>query len=693
MVRSQLLLSEALMLKWQPVLALTRAEEALKHIAEHADKMNATLVDNDETERFALSATLWLMARMQAVRCTAQLHHLDQAYRLISTTLSEAAAVNEHLLAASLLHIQAGLQMMEGATAAALNTHQDVLARYQTLCIRDLRVADLLLDSARLRDRLGLREDSERMVGAALVYLTTWTSDLGLNEMKEHPEFINIYSSGTALFAHALLHSARCKVRRRQLDAAQQDLEHALLLLRRHTRCLPTQHATTVLALGRVLRLQALMETKTPPAPPPSLQESASLSAADVAAAAAEELRQAAQLTAACLSRAQELMVQTLTLATLDSGHQHAVIREALLELSTLAVASASVPRAAACLKLAHVATSKAATLLSSSHTLVPVAVAQLPPWLTTFIKAQEAFFSVSQGKPADSPVSDADVGRMAVCRFLALTHTADLAPGTALNRLSSQRVLLHSALAAACPKYVSDACFPDVPLPPAEPPAPAAGTVVVQWYPQPDGCWQAPRSWDSAGSLAGSQLSDCDVMTLRPVGTYAAMLFVVCGPGGSVQYGEASFEVDAVRALQRRVKALRHRLESPRAKTDIFGDDAPSAEELQRARAAAERFLSQRRTSEDGAAPAVSSPLGREGSMGAPGSMLYSDGPDDSFAGSPRHSYGGDGEMGGPPPVGPPTDVHFLRRLEAMLSLEGGVDITDEPFAGWLQSVLPGAE
>ena len=32
----------------------------------NADRVNATLADNDETERFALSPGLWLMARSQA---------------------------------------------------------------------------------------------------------------------------------------------------------------------------------------------------------------------------------------------------------------------------------------------------------------------------------------------------------------------------------------------------------------------------------------------------------------------------------------------------------------------------------------------------------------------------------------------------------------------------------------------------
>ncbi len=51
--------------RWQPQLALEQAQQALSHMATHADRLNATLADNDDTERFAISPGLWLMARAQ----------------------------------------------------------------------------------------------------------------------------------------------------------------------------------------------------------------------------------------------------------------------------------------------------------------------------------------------------------------------------------------------------------------------------------------------------------------------------------------------------------------------------------------------------------------------------------------------------------------------------------------------------
>lgn len=65
MVRALLLLSEVDLSRWQPLRGLEHALGALKHMSANADQLNVTLPDNDDTERFAISPLLWLMARMQ----------------------------------------------------------------------------------------------------------------------------------------------------------------------------------------------------------------------------------------------------------------------------------------------------------------------------------------------------------------------------------------------------------------------------------------------------------------------------------------------------------------------------------------------------------------------------------------------------------------------------------------------------
>ena len=137
------------------------------------------------------------------------LGHGSYCSSLIPRALEEAKSVNDPLRAAHVLHIQAGILSASGQVASALNTFNDVVARYQALCIRDTRLAAVLIDAACLRDSLGLRADCERLSSVARACLEAWTSDLGLVEAQAHPELVNLYCSGTDLFCLSLELSAR----------------------------------------------------------------------------------------------------------------------------------------------------------------------------------------------------------------------------------------------------------------------------------------------------------------------------------------------------------------------------------------------------------------------------------------------------------------------------------------------------
>lgn len=312
------------------------------------------------------------------------------------------------------------------------------------------------------------------------------------------------------------------------------------------------------------------------------------------------------------------------------------------------------------------------------------------------------------QGKPAPGTLPDPDMARLVVCHFNALIRQAPSLPPSERARAEAQIAALHPALRAACAKYAADACFPDVPLPPADnaaAPALAPGTVLVQWY-QQDGCWQVPGSWYAGGTLSRPNIEAADVLALPPVETYASLLYVVVTAGGAVRAGEAAFDVASVRGVARRVRELRHRCEAPRGPTDLWGHDAPTQAELGLLRAMAERFLSRRRSSEDGgagAAPSTDAPstaTSPEQFQVEPAARPPSPTPPAAKAAAKGGAAGGKGGKGGEQQVAaeveqqgvplPPTDLAFLIKLEAMLQVEGGVDMVDAGFAEWLALTLP---
>lgn len=226
---------------------------------------------------------------------------------------------------------------------------------------------------------------------------------------------INLYSSGTVLYSCSLEMNARSSARHHRLAEAQADLEHALLLLRRHTRALPTQHAAVRLALARVLRSRAQEERSlaTPPLRvlPDSKGGPVSVAAPQAAAAGALDA-------SSLISRAQDLLTQALTLSALDGAHHQGLMREALLELAATYLppaaagggrmddggdSAAAAAAVAAALKLAHASATKSVLLQNSSHLLTPVAVAQLPNWAVTLAKGQEQSFGEKQASQCES--------------------------------------------------------------------------------------------------------------------------------------------------------------------------------------------------------------------------------------------------------------------------------------------------
>mgnify|MGYP001807015657 CR=1 FL=1 len=769
-VRALLLMSELEQLRWMPSRGLAHALEAARFLGEHADHVNTPQqTDNDELERYTLAPALWFLARGAAVRCAAALGHAAHVHELVAAATSAHApsepgsakvpsGLPELLHCTGMAHVAALTLAAEGRTSDALAALAAVAARYRSLCVYDGRLAAVLLDAAALRDRLGLREDAAELTAQGLAVAEGYCLELGLGEALEAPELTNVYLDGTALYAHALGAAAVHASRRQQHAEAERCAARAVLLLRSHTRALPATHAAALLLLGRTCRMVALcgdgvpvdgqptLASGAPPASTATLTSAGAGAPGDPAATAvaAGTARAAAggfnasagalartatagrgggsagssgggvAATAAKLSAARSALCASITLAAVDGGHLRSLMRGALLELGSIFIAGLDARSAAACLRAGHAAAAKADLVALSSHTLAPVAAAQLPDWALAHVRGQEALFgkkssngaisgaagaagsarpvatSSSGARPPGTPpggkpgagggsgdgLSDADAARMVFCLLGGLLKGLEALPvgGGARARGEAQVAALHAALRAACAKYGTDACFAEPPLPPSPPdavPPPPEGSVIVQWHCQ-DGCWQEARSWRAEGSSGAPDgpLSDSALLALQPVPAYASLLFVVAAPShdGSPgpHCGEVTFAVKDVRELQRRAKALRARVEAPKAATDILGYAAPSQVELGELLRAAERLLSAvPRNSEDGSSSAGFSAA--DSGLGGFGSSELMEGE-----------------------VRPELDVAFLCKLEALLALEAGLDVNDKTLGSWLVQTLP---
>jgi hypothetical protein len=119
----------------------------------------------------------------QVVRLLQQLQHHPSAIKEAAAALQECAAAGEDLIAAELLHLQAGSHAALGADAVALGCYRDAAQRYARLGTKGERVWRLRSDLAGARGRLGLRAAAGEEGAAALEVLRRQVHELGLAEM------------------------------------------------------------------------------------------------------------------------------------------------------------------------------------------------------------------------------------------------------------------------------------------------------------------------------------------------------------------------------------------------------------------------------------------------------------------------------------------------------------------------------
>jgi len=391
---------------------------------------------------------------MQVVRLLQQSRHHGVATAQAAAALEECAAVHDALIAAQMMHLQAGSFAALGDTAAALNAQRTALQIYTRLGVAsDERVWQLWLDRAAVCERVGLRADAGEGWVKALEAQRCWLHQLGLAEMvvscgflggegvgvmqftstglikvphisasnlcianhqtqhtQEHPELTATTLTGASAYVATLLHTARTVTRRRRFDEAESALRAAAALLP-YTRASPLLHAAVWTELARTLRLAAAMKLPF---------VTAAAAAGSVGALAARIRGQRApsligsgstQSAATRLSEAQSHLLRAIGILALDATGHNQPLQRCLLELAACSIAAKAPGRAAAALRLANAAASKHQVLQLFSAQLVPAAAGavSLPHWLVEEMTSQEAYASQQQQhKPASTSNSTA---------------------------------------------------------------------------------------------------------------------------------------------------------------------------------------------------------------------------------------------------------------------------------------------
>lgn len=188
------------------------------------------------------------------------------------------------------------------------------------------------------------------------------------------------------------------------------------------------------------------------------------------------------KITAGRVSEAKDLIGRALNWLVYDGGCQYDLIRRCLLELSCISVAGQSAGQAAALLRAVRGTVNKQQILQLSSHVLQPASVSAFPSWLTDWLKSQQQFAGAAKQLPGNkghsaavptgdmvSPISDAVMGRLAVCHYARLMsfQGADTGYCQSKHTAAAQLLALHGPMKLSCAKFVSDCCWEDVPLPP----------------------------------------------------------------------------------------------------------------------------------------------------------------------------------------------------------------------------------
>lgn len=444
-----------------------------------------------------VGSDIWLRCRMVCIRCHIASRRYDAAREACATTVSEAEAVHDAARACEAEAASAAIDALCGDPDSAITKLQAVSGRVRKLSLIDESYADVLVRLAELHDKHGRRAQASDLLWQADNVLKSVSigddgvSGYGVMTGAAGRSLLNPADTETLPLRHSLylppalpwarVHAALGCLAAAQADAAAAESHLAFAAFVASTdapACPPRFRAGLCLALGRQSRRQignAGFGGKFVPQAPPPEEEG------DESAATAPEKHPMYETALSQLTTALEVAIK-------EAGHPHALMREALLELTLLRALDD--PRSAAAWLNAAASLTGMVGKLEKLMSAIPAgANISLPPFLQADL--EESRQTDDSGAAANRPITATDL----VQYYVSLICASEMAGTGAGFDVEANLAAVHEEVIKNCPA-VASACLSELPNV-AETPPVGASTATVMWCasdPQPNSGAMTPK-------------------------------------------------------------------------------------------------------------------------------------------------------------------------------------------------------
>jgi hypothetical protein len=448
--------------------ALTQAYTVMAFIQARdkaADSDSILPVDLSHIQRTNIGSAVWFRCRLLVVRCHTASRRFDDARQACAVLIEEASQVNDVVSSCEATAASAAIDALCGDAAAAQAALEAVATRLKKCNLLEQLYGEVLVRLAELNDkagRPGVAKDLLMQADAVVKSLATGddgTAGFGVMEgaapslpsladttcasaaATDLPLRHSLYLPPALLWAR--VHSALGHLASAQADTAAADAHLAFAAFVTSTGVCaapPRFRAALCLALGR----QSRKKICAPSACGGAFTPEEDAPDADGAGESPDTVQHL------LLERAASQLAAAIEIAVGQSGHQHSIIREALLELAILhgqQTASAAELRTAAHLlrRAADVASMESA--VTKLMTAVPsaAAVSNIPEFVAAdLVSSRQAD---DAGSPEDRPVTTTELVEYYVS-CVADQETAGL--GSGLD-VSAKLARVHKCVPAVC--------------------------------------------------------------------------------------------------------------------------------------------------------------------------------------------------------------------------------------------------